>query len=202
MYTVSRTYLFNTFHNLFILLIMKQILFTLTLLILMLPVSLPIRADKKTGTTTTAPSSSVKVYYSFDHYANNPKMARSFVSEDMLEAALRAGLLTSTAWDISEVASRLKSLLSLHTHSRSTTKKVRQDLEKVNGLSAYEQMMHTYSDNIELIVFCHHRGKGKDIDELLIFKFRSDYCSRVIQLTGKLKADDIAAILKMSKKKK
>lgn len=129
-------------------------------------------------------------------------MARSFVSEDMLEAALRAGLLTSTAWDISEVASRLKSLLSLHTHSRSTTKKVRQDLEKVNALSAYEQMMHTYSGDIELIVFCHRRGKGKDIDELLIFKFRSDYCSRVIQLTGKLKADDIAAILKMSKKKK
>ena len=65
--------------------------------------------------STIASGSPVKVYYSFDHYANNSKVARSFVSEDMLEAASRSGALKSSAWDVSGVVSRLKSLLSLHS---------------------------------------------------------------------------------------
>ncbi|MDE7379194.1 MAG: DUF4252 domain-containing protein [Paraprevotella sp.] len=180
---------------------MKRILFILTTLMFMLPVSLPAHADKNPEVSAITSGSPVKVYYSFDHYANQPLMTRSFVSEDMLEAASHTGLLKSSAWDVSGVVSRLKSLLSLHTHSNSTTKNVRKDLEKVSALPAYERMMHTCSGRTELVVFCHRRGRGKDIDELLIFKFRDGYCSRVIQLTGKLRADDIAAILKMSKKK-
>ncbi len=179
---------------------MKHILFILTILMFLLPVSQPAHADKNPEVPTIASGSPVKVHYSFDHYANNPLMTRSFVSEDMLEAASRTGLLKSSAWDVSGVVSRLKSLLSLHTHSNSTTKQVRKDLEKVSAQSAYERMMHTCNNETELIVFCHRRSRGKDIDELLIFKFRDKYCSRVIQLTGKLRADDIAAILKMSKK--
>lgn len=181
---------------------MKKTLFILALPLLLLPASLPVRADMSPEISTIASGSPVKVYYSFDHYANNSKMARSFISEDMLEAAARTGALKSSAWDVSGVVSRLKSLLSLHTHSRSTTKQVRRDLEKVSGRAAYERVMHTRGDGTELVVFCHRRGKGKDIDELLIFKFRDDYCSRVIQLTGKMRIDDIAAILKMTKKKK
>lgn len=179
---------------------MKPIAYILTLSLTLLSVAMPAQADKSPEMLTIASGSNVKVYYSFDHYANNPKMTRSFVSEDMLEAASRTGLLKSTAWDVTEVASRLKSLLSLHTHSRSTTKQVRQDLEKVSSRPAYERMMHTRTDNTELVVFCHRKGRGKDIDELLIFKFKSDFCSRVIQLTGKLRANDISSILKMSKK--
>mgnify|MGYP006924877898 FL=1 len=46
-----------------------------------------------------------------------------------------------------------------------------------------------------------HRTHGKNISELLIFKFRSNYCSRIIQLTGKLRTTDIAAIIRMNENK-
>lgn len=179
---------------------MKHIAFILNLLLIMLSAAAPARADKSPEMLTMASGSNVKVYYSFDHYANNPNMARGFVSEDMLKAATSTGLLQSTAWDLSQVVSRLKSVLTLHTHSRSTTKQVRQDLEKVSSRPAYERLMHTRFDNSEFVVFCHRKGRSKDLDELLIFKFRDNYCSRVIQLTGKIRVSDITSILKMSKK--
>mgnify|MGYP000166873725 CR=1 FL=1 len=148
---------------------------------------------------TIAAGCDVKVYYSFDHYANNPKVSRTFIAGDMLQAARGTTALKSSAWDVSGVTDRLTSLLSLHTHSVSTTKAVRKDLERVAAKKAYERIMHSRWDDKELIVFC-HRARGKNnIDELLVFKFRSSYCSRVIQMTGRLRTSDIAAILKMTK---
>jgi hypothetical protein len=44
------------------------------------------------------------------------------------------------------------------------------------------------------------RGKGRKLKELLIFRFRDDYCSRVVQLTGELTTDDIGNIIKLNKK--
>ncbi len=68
-------------------------------------------------------------------------------------------------------------------------------MKKVSKIKAYELYMQTYWNDIKLIVFC-HRGKGKVIEELLIFKFRSNYCSRVMQLTGKIQPEDITNIIK------
>jgi len=139
-----------------------------------------------------------KVYYSFNHYAANPKMNRTFVSKEMLQAAGSAGAFKSSAYDISSVVSRLTSLLSMHTHSRSTTKNVRADFAKVSQMNQYDHILQNKYGNVELHIFCHRRS-GKKIDELLVFRFRDTYCSRVIQLTGDLRTDDIARILKMSK---
>lgn len=155
-------------------------------------------AEKNPEMATIAAGCDVKVYYSFDHYANNPKMQRTFISGDMLSAAQGTSVLQSSAWDVSGVVSRLTSLLTLHTHSRSTTKMVQKDLERVSAKRDYERIMHSRWEDKELIVFC-HRGRGKNIEELLVFKFRSDYCSRVIQMTGKLRTDDIANIIRLSK---
>jgi len=179
---------------------MKKYLISLLLLLAPMLAVLPAAAGNPPSFSTIASGSPVRVYYSFDHYANNPKMQRSFISEDMLKAAAKTNALKSSAWDVSDVASRLTSLLSLHTHSRSTTKLVRKDLEKVSALTDYERLMHTKQNNVELVVFC-HRTRGKNISELLIFRFRDDYCSRVFQLTGKLSTNDIATIIQMHKKK-
>lgn len=153
--------------------------------------------DKNPEMATIAAGCDVKVCYSFDHYANNSKVWRTFVSEEMLKAAAGTNVLQSSAWDVSKVVSRLTSLLSLHTHSVSTTKLVRKDLERVSAKRDYERVMHSTWDDKELVVFC-HRGHGKNIEELLVFKFRDNYCSRVIQMTGKLRISDIKDILKLS----
>lgn len=171
-------------------------LFTLTLLV---PVAAPAIPRGNPEMTTIAAESDVKVFYSFDHYANNAKVTRSFVSGDMLRAAQGTKMFQSTAWDISGVVSRLTSLLSLHTHSVSTTKLFHKDLESVRAKKAYECLMQTETDDVKMMVFVHRsRGKG-NIDELIIFKFRSTYCTRVIQLTGKLRTTDIATIIKAAK---
>lgn len=146
---------------------------------------------------TIVAGSNVKVFYSFDHYANNKKMMRTYVSEEMLSAAKRTNMLQSSAWNVSGVVDRLTSLLALHTHSRSTTQSVRKDLERVQAKKEYERVMHSHWDDKEIVVFV-HRTHGKSISELLIFKFRSDYCSRIIQLTGKLRTTDISAIIRMN----
>lgn len=144
-------------------------------------------------------SSAVKVYYSFDHYANNPKVTRTFISGDMLQAATGSKLIKNSTYNVSAVASRLTSLLSLHSHSVSTSKLVRNDMEKIASMKAYERLMQTTIDNREIHVFV-HRSRGKsNIDELVIFKFRDGYCSRIIQMTGKLKTSDISAILNLTK---
>lgn len=155
------------------------------------------RTGHNSGSYTESTLTGAKVHYSFDRYANNTKVSRTYISGEMLQAAGSTTVWKSSAWDISRVASRLTSLLSLHTHSVSTTKSVRQDMQKVMGMKAYEEYMNTESGNIKVVVFC-HRGKGKTIDELIVFRFRSNYCSRVIQLTGKLTAADIAAIIHKS----
>lgn len=143
-------------------------------------------------------TSKVKVYYSFDHYANNPKVTRTYISGDMLNAATGTNLLKNSTYNVSNVAARLTGLLSLHTHSVSTSKNLRQDMEKVASMKAYERLMQTVIDNREIHVFAHRTGKT-GIDELIVFKFRDGYCGRVIQMTGKLKTSDIAAILNLTK---
>lgn len=175
---------------------MNRHLFPLILGLALTATTLPAAAEKNPEMATIVAGSDVKVYYSFDHYANNPKMMRTFISGDMLKAATGTKMLESSAWDVTSVTSRLTSLLSLHTHSRSTTKLVRKDLERVGAKRDYERIMHSTWDNMELVVFC-HRTRGKNIDELLVFKFRDDYCSRVIQMTGKLRIDDISNIIKL-----
>lgn len=143
----------------------------------------------------------VHVYYSFDHYAQNGKVARSYISEAMIDAAARSGKLNHSTWNLQGVASRLTSLLLMHTHSRSTTRSFREDYKKVAQPGGdYECLLSEDSGDIRLVVFA-HRGKGKTISELLIFRFRSDYCTRVVQLTGKLRESDISEILRMTKTK-
>lgn len=160
------------------------------------------RAEEWTEAAPALPAAayaeSEKVYYSFNHYATNPKMNRTYVSKEMLQAAGNADAFKSSAYDISSVASRLTSLLSMHTHSVSTTKSVRADLAKVCQKSQYDHILQKKYGDVEMHIFCHRRS-GKKIDELLVFRFRDTYCSRVIQLTGDLRTDDIARILKMSK---
>lgn len=170
-------------------------LILLLALLLAAPAVSTARNSERAARITTI--TGAKVYYSFDRYATNPKVSRTYISGEMLKAAGTTSVWKSSAWDISKVASRLTSLLSLHTHSRSTTAKVREDFEKVMRMKEYEEYMNTESGSIKVIVFC-HRGRGKTIDELLVFRFRSDYCSRVIQMTGKLQASDISAIIRKS----
>ena len=166
-----------------------------------LPFAAPaLHAEEVPAMQTIAAGSNVKVYYSFDHYANNSKMARTYVSEEMLQAAKRTNMLQSSVWNVSGVVDRLTSLLALHTHSRSTTRSVRKDLERVSANKAYERVMHSLWDDQEIVVFI-HRTHGKNVSELLVFKFRSDYCSRIIQLTGKLRTTDISAIIRMKENK-
>lgn len=143
----------------------------------------------------------VHVSYTFDHYAQNGKVARSYISEAMIDAAVKSGKLNHSTWGLQGVASRLTSLLLMHTHSRSTTKSFKEDYKNVARSSDYECLLSEDSGDIRLVVFA-HRSKGRTIGELLIFRFRSDYCTRVVQLTGKLRESDIPEILKMTKSKK
>lgn len=154
-------------------------------------------AGSSRGVTAAKP---MPVLYSFDQYAQNTKVSRTYISETMLEAAARSGSLKSDTWNLGKVLPRLTGVLMLHTHSRSTTKSFRNDQKKVSQMAEYECLMSTRADNVELQVFV-RRSRGKTIQELLVFRFRDDYCTRVIQLTGKLRDSDIAEIIKMSKSK-
>lgn len=178
----------------------RVILSSIFLLCGALPLPHALHAEEVPVVLTITADSNVKVFYSFDHYANNSKMARTYVSEEMLQAAKNSNMLQSNVWDVSGVISRLTSLLALHTHSRSTTTSVRKDMERVSAKKEYERVMHSQWDDKEIAVYV-HRTHGKNISELLIFKFRSNYCSRIIQLTGKLRTTDIAAIIRMNENK-
>ena len=136
--------------------------------------------------------------FSFDHLAGNPKVQRTFVSGEMLAIA-REQLLKNDRWEFKHVVDRLSSVLALHTHSRSTTATIRNNYEAVSKIKDYELLMQLSVDNVEIIVFG-IRGKGRKLNELLIFRFRDNYCSRVVQLTGELTTDDIGTIIKLNKK--
>lgn len=188
----------------------------ITLLFALCPAGvLPMEATSEVGTTAipievpeappaappslefTSPSG-MKVGYSFDHYANNRNMQHTFISAEMLKAANATNQWKSSAWDISKVASRLTGLLSLHTHSVSTAKMVRKDWKMVDKMRIYEKYIQTnWNGNVELIAYC-RKGRGHTIEELIIFKFRDSYCARVIQLTGKLRPEDINHIIRQS----
>ncbi len=139
-----------------------------------------------------------KVAYSFDHYADNKKVTRLFISDEMLSVA-NASLVKSDRWEFSKIVDRLSSILTMHTHSTSTTASIRQDYEKVAKMKEYELLMQFTQNDVEIIVFG-VRGKGRELKELLIFRFRNTYCSRVVQLTGKLSTDDIGNIIQLNKK--
>lgn len=139
-----------------------------------------------------------KVGFSFDHLANNKKVVRLFVSEEMISAA-KEEILKSDRWAFTHVVDRLTSLLSMHTHSRSTTATIRGNYETILTMQEYDLLMHQRSNNIEIMVLG-VRGKGRQLNELLIFRFRDEYCSRVVQLTGKFTVDDIARIIKLNEK--
>lgn len=129
------------------------------------------------------------VNYSFDHYANNKKVAHVYVSETLLETVAHNGGLDNSFVDLDWVLKRLTGVLMLHTHSRSTTKSFRSDEEKLRRAGAYEKMMHNRSGTEEVIVYCHMK-KRDVMDEIVIFKFKDDYCTRVVQLTGKFRPSD------------
>lgn len=161
---------------------------------------LPMMADATHSAEETeiAAKSKPKVGYSFDRLAENPKVARLFVSEEMLSAA-KAEVLKSDRWNFSQVAERLTSILVMHTHSRSTTESIRKDYQNVSKMKQYDLLMQLRSGNVDIMVFG-IRGRNRDLSELLIFRFRDHYCSRVVQMTGKLSIDDIANIIKLHKK--
>ncbi len=157
-----------------------------------------LQADPVPELVTFAASPRVKVGYSFDHYANNSNMQHTYISEDMLRAAGTTSVWKSSAWNISQVANRLTGVLSLHTHSYSTTQKVHQDQQRIDKMRIYEKYIHTnWNDGVELVVYC-RKGRGRTIEELVIFKFKNSYCSRVIQLTGKLRPEDITSIIRQN----
>lgn len=145
--------------------------------------------------TTVRAADAPDVAYSFDHYATNSKMERSFISESMLQAMARAGKLNFSHWNVTALAPRLTSVLSLHTHSRSTTKLVKADVQKVVARKKYDCVLQTSQGDVEIYVYA--RRRRKVIAELIIFRFRSDYCSRVFQLTGSMKDGDVAALMKL-----
>lgn len=134
------------------------------------------------------------VVMSFDHYATNEKMLRSYISKNMIKAMERAGKLKFDHWDVSALLPRLTSILSMHTHSRSTSQLVRKDMKKAYGNSKLERVLHTKQNNVELVVFCHR--ERKTIKEIIIFRFRDDYCGRIFQITGNLSDDDLMKLMK------
>ncbi len=139
-----------------------------------------------------------KVGFSFDHLADNQKVTRLYVSEEMLSVA-RAQLMKPDHWEFSHVVDRLTSILTMHTHSRSTTATIRGNYKTVSTMEDYELLLHQHVEKTDVIVFG-VRKKGRALSELLIFRFRDDYCSRVVQMTGELTIDDIAKIIKLNKK--
>ena len=151
-----------------------------------------------TAQTLARAESKPKVGFSFDHLAGNQKVQRTFVSGEMLSIA-REQLIKNDRWEFKHVVDRLTSVLTLHTHSRSTTATIRSNYEAVSALKDYELLMQLSANNVEIMVFG-IRGKGRKLKELLIFRFRDDYCSRVVQLTGELTTDDIGNIIKLNKK--
>lgn len=179
---------------------MKQALF-LIILLFHTALALPLQAMGETGATATCDISEAgkaKVRYSFDFYATNPKVQRTYISGEMLRAAYQSNMVQSSTWNFKNVAARLTSVLSLHTHSMSTTQTVRKDCERVAAKRDFEEIMSTTSGDKRIVVYG-HRVKGSVWDEFIIFRFRSNYCSRVVQLTGKLYTSDITDIINLKK---
>lgn len=159
----------------------------------------PVDAAELSATTKTKGKvNKVKVGYSFDHFAENAKVSRLFVSDEMLATMHSAGQLKSSHWNFDRIVQRMTSLLSLHTHSRSTTLVFRKDYNEVLKEKDYEQLYYLRDGNIQMVVFGIRAG-GKKLKEILIFRFRDNYCSRVVQLTGDLNTDDIPVLLKLRK---
>ena len=137
-----------------------------------------------------------KVRFSFDAYADHPKVKRVFVSQEMLAAALASGTLKNGTWDITHIVQRLTSLLSLHTHSKSTSQQMRATMQELSKKKQYELLIHTYAKTAEILAFCHRSGRDK-IDEIVVFRFRDGYCGRIIQITGDLRSEDVMLLMKL-----
>ena len=153
----------------------------------------------KMAVSASQSSARPKVAYSFDYLASNKKVTRFFVSEEMLSIA-KSELLKSDSWEFSHIVDRLTSILTTHTHSQSATAEIRKSYGEIAMMEEYELLMQFTKENAEIIVIG-VRGKGRELKELLIFRFRDSYCSRIVQLTGKLTTDDIGRIIKLNRKK-
>ncbi len=138
-----------------------------------------------------------KVGYSFDSYASDPKVLRTYISGKILQTAVDNTVWRSSIWDINNVAPRLTGMLSFVTRSQTVTARIRKDCAQVMNMKEYEEYMSTESHSGKVVVFC-RRGRGKTIDELLVFKFRSDHYSSVLQITGKIQVADIPTIIRKS----
>ena len=136
------------------------------------------------------------VRFSFDAYADHPKVKRVFVSQEMLAAALASGTLKNGTWDITHIVQRLTSLLSLHTHSKSTSQQMRATMRELSKKKQYELLMQTHAKNAEIVAFCHRTSRNK-IDEIVVFRFRDGYCGRIIQITGALRSEDVLLLMKL-----
>lgn len=173
----------------------------LTLLTLCLCVGMSLQPMQTFAATLPMPAETVsndrpKVRFSFDAYANHPKVQRTYVSQEMLSAALASGTLKNGTWDITHIVQRLTSLLSLHTHSRSTSQMMRSTMEQLSKKKQYELLMQTQAKNAEIVAFCHRAGRDK-IDEIVVFRFRDGYCGRIIQITGDLRSEDVLRLMKL-----
>ena len=174
---------------------------TITLIVFLLCVGatlFPLRMDAEPLSVSAEASSKdrPKVRFSFDAYANHPKVKRVFVSQEMLAAALASGTLKNGTWDITHIVQRLTSLLSLHTHSKSTSQQMRATMQELSRKKQYELLIHTYAKTAEILAFCHRSGKNK-IDEIVVFRFRDGYCGRIIQITGDLRSEDVMLLMKL-----
>ena len=151
--------------------------------------------SEASGTLRANKESLSDVGYSFDYLADNSKVARLYVSKDMLASAHASGLLKSSQWDFSKVVGNATGLLVLHTHSQSTTTRIRNDYRAVLKDKHYEMVYQIRSQNTEIMVFG-IRNKQNGFKELLFFRFRDSYCSRVVQITGNFTSKDIATVIK------
>lgn len=178
---------------------MKKNILTLLILWLsaaMFPVSSGLCASALPTPAEALANDRPKVRFSFDAYADHPKVKRTYVSQEMLAAALASGTLKNGTWDITHIASRLTSLLSLHTHSRSTSQMMRETMQQLSKKKQYELLIHTYAKTAEILAFCHRAGRNK-IDEIVVFRFRDGYCGRIIQITGDLRSEDVMLLMKL-----
>lgn len=178
---------------------MKKNILTLLILWLcaaMFPVRSGLCASALPVPAEAAASDRPKVRFSFDAYADHPKVKRVYVSQEMLTAALASGTLKNGTWDITHIASRLTSLLSLHTHSRSTSQMMRETMQQLSKKKQYDLLIHTYAKTAEILAFCHRAGRNK-IDEIVVFRFRDGYCGRIIQITGDLRSEDVMLLMKL-----
>lgn len=173
----------------------------LTLLTLCLCAGMSLQPMQTLAAALPTPAEAVsndrpKVRFSFDAYADHPKVQRVYVSREMLSAALASGTLKNGTWDITHIVQRLTSLLSLHTHSRSTSQQMRSTMQQLSKKKQYELLMQTHAKNVEIVAFCHRTSRNK-IDEIVVFRFRDGYCGRIIQITGALRSEDVLLLMKL-----